>query len=509
MKLIGVACVKNEADIIEAFVRHNLHYLDSLILMDHGSTDETAEILQSLQREGLPLEILKDDSLGKFQGDKMTLLMHRAAAAGADWVFLLDADELIKAPSFPLQVPDHSGSGVWKLGCQTYCVTAQDDPTELNPVLRIRHRLAEEPYEKKPLANRQLLTKCLVRRDVAGDPDSRVHQGNHHITIRGRELESAFWDRCLLAHYSLRSPGQYASKIAIGVMQHRARGDINSPVDSYYIKHLDLIRQDYEAFATDFHTLLPAYIETRHGSGEKVPDALEYKGGALKHTTTRSAATLFAANLINYVNTLALTLGAGIGASSDILPEEGHWTLHVGEDQEAQTANIRCQSGPLKPSQACFDLGNWDGRTALKLELSGPCSLVEVQKISLRRMDGSLQELQGRDLKELISQTDKLYSVPHDQYFSFIKSLVPSLLVLVPGDAGAQGRYKEMELEFSVDMNPAAIGLRFSQSSPMDSLELIKKLEAKVSQLVSVRGFLRHQAEWIWSVISPSKSSHP
>ena len=72
MNFIGVACVKNEEDIIEAFVRHNLVYLDRLLVLDHGSTDDTPSILKALQEEGLDLQILHDDSLGKFQGEKMT-----------------------------------------------------------------------------------------------------------------------------------------------------------------------------------------------------------------------------------------------------------------------------------------------------------------------------------------------------------------------------------------------------------------------------------------------------
>ncbi|NJK93350.1 MAG: glycosyltransferase family 2 protein [Blastochloris sp.] len=108
MKFIGVACVKNESDVIEAFVRHNLVYLNKLILLDHGSTDATPAILQSLQQEGLPLEVIRDDSLGKLQGPKMTRLMQQAARDGADWILLLDGDEFIltDSPSLPLPAPN-------------------------------------------------------------------------------------------------------------------------------------------------------------------------------------------------------------------------------------------------------------------------------------------------------------------------------------------------------------------------------------------------------------------
>jgi hypothetical protein len=48
MRLFGVMMVRNEADIIEASVRHNLSVLDGLVVIDHGSFDATADILVAL-----------------------------------------------------------------------------------------------------------------------------------------------------------------------------------------------------------------------------------------------------------------------------------------------------------------------------------------------------------------------------------------------------------------------------------------------------------------------------
>ena len=39
MRLIGATTVRNGADIVEAFVRHNLTLLDALAVFDHGSFD--------------------------------------------------------------------------------------------------------------------------------------------------------------------------------------------------------------------------------------------------------------------------------------------------------------------------------------------------------------------------------------------------------------------------------------------------------------------------------------
>ena len=50
-----VSMVRNEADVIESFVRHNLQVADVLYCIDHASTDGTSDILANLQREGLSL----------------------------------------------------------------------------------------------------------------------------------------------------------------------------------------------------------------------------------------------------------------------------------------------------------------------------------------------------------------------------------------------------------------------------------------------------------------------
>ena len=40
--------LRNEADVVESFVRHNLSLLDGLLVVDHGSSDGTSEILDAL-----------------------------------------------------------------------------------------------------------------------------------------------------------------------------------------------------------------------------------------------------------------------------------------------------------------------------------------------------------------------------------------------------------------------------------------------------------------------------
>jgi hypothetical protein len=90
MKLVAVTRVKNEIDIIEAFVRHHIRYFDKLIILDDGS-DDTYNVLKSLRAAGLPLVLLRDPVVGYEQSRYMTLLLRMAVYQfGADWVAPID-----------------------------------------------------------------------------------------------------------------------------------------------------------------------------------------------------------------------------------------------------------------------------------------------------------------------------------------------------------------------------------------------------------------------------------
>lgn len=100
MRRFGVVMVRNEADVIEASVRHNLTVLDGLVVIDHGSFDGTSEILARLRDEGLPLRVVRDLSPAFFQAERITAIAHETLARErANFVFAIDADEFIKVES--------------------------------------------------------------------------------------------------------------------------------------------------------------------------------------------------------------------------------------------------------------------------------------------------------------------------------------------------------------------------------------------------------------------------
>ncbi len=77
-KLIGIVQVRNEADIIEPFVRHHASMLDEIVILEDGSSDATDTILSALQQEGLPLVVLRRAEIGYDQSRRMSGLMRHA-----------------------------------------------------------------------------------------------------------------------------------------------------------------------------------------------------------------------------------------------------------------------------------------------------------------------------------------------------------------------------------------------------------------------------------------------
>jgi len=94
MTTAAVTMVRDEADIVEATVRHMLTQVDVVIVADNRSVDGTREIL-----EGLPVHLLNDPERGYYQSEKMARLAHMARVEhGADWVVPFDADEWWYSP---------------------------------------------------------------------------------------------------------------------------------------------------------------------------------------------------------------------------------------------------------------------------------------------------------------------------------------------------------------------------------------------------------------------------
>jgi Glycosyl transferase family 2 len=216
--------LRNEADVVESFVRHNLALLDGLAIVDHGSSDGTSEILDALVAEGLPLDVVRDESAGYLQSETMTrAVRHTFARHGADFVFALDGDEFLKVSRRELlesvlaTLPHGLHAAMqW----QTYVPEFDSGaPTTANVLERATRRVAED---------RHGLHKVIVARAFADTPEAIIAIGNNvvlpsagHSTAEQPVKHARISAEVVaLAHLPVRSARQLTNKIVIGWLSH-------------------------------------------------------------------------------------------------------------------------------------------------------------------------------------------------------------------------------------------------------------------------------------------------
>lgn len=217
MTLVGVAIVRNEADVIEAFVRHNLHYLDRLVVVDHQSDDGTPGLLADLRDEGLPLTLHAMREVGFDHARAMGAALRLAAERHpADAVVALDADEFLRCESrnsLRAALAALPGDAPGYLRWQTFVPAREPIAGPPHLLRRMTLRLAEEDDAQ----HKVVLPRALLLRD-----DWRIEAGNHWLRhADGRRLHGADVVGIRLAHLPFRSPAQVFRKVALGWLGHR------------------------------------------------------------------------------------------------------------------------------------------------------------------------------------------------------------------------------------------------------------------------------------------------
>ena len=217
MKCLGVTMVKNEADIIESFVRHNLGHLDGLVILDHASIDNTPAILSALAKEGLPIHVERTEYPHFKQHEFMTELAKQCFRHGAEYVVPLDADEFLSVPESAslLDIVSASPRQMHAIQWVSHIPMPKDDQTQLDPVRRIIQRLAHEPNPTY---------KCILSKNALPTTTWSLSMGSHTVLRRIKDGGESFEamplnnmpDGFSLRHYPIRSEAQFVQKTILG-----------------------------------------------------------------------------------------------------------------------------------------------------------------------------------------------------------------------------------------------------------------------------------------------------
>ena len=225
MKIVGISMIRNDADIVEPFVRHTLRLFDHLFVIVHCPEDGSGEILKALHSEGLPMTLVFYGEPAFLQGEGLTWLAREAhAALHPDFLFPLDADEFVVPAdrgvieSALSELP--AGVPAARIRLRTFVPTDEDPNNEPNPVRRIRYRSRSETK----------VHKAVLTAAFATDPMLVLDHGNHGLLRIGalaQQLPVPPLRQLALAHYPVRSAAQVTNKTIVGYLAHLAAGRPN------------------------------------------------------------------------------------------------------------------------------------------------------------------------------------------------------------------------------------------------------------------------------------------
>ncbi len=301
MRLVAVSIVKNEADIIEPFVRHTRAWVDHHLVFDHDSSDGTREILGALQAEGLPLTLFTDEALGNLQQARSNRLTTLAARDhGADWILPLDADEILTGPGRPTLekvLAAHASDRPATLPLLNYFPTEQDNAAEENPILRLQTCQAFPPRTRKIMVPRTLALDASV---LAGKGSHALYRGDH--ALPDQPLPTGFH----LSHLALRSPPHQLLRVVLAELQKLSRGRAHEGLDVHYRLGFQLLSEDPELFF--------ATVRQPASSGRHLP--IPYLGGPSRHTPPSVGWNRVARAMLAFLEKLAVSHGQLLDAAA-------------------------------------------------------------------------------------------------------------------------------------------------------------------------------------------------
>lgn len=229
---------KNEADIIESFIRYHSYIFDGIVLLDNGSTDNSVQIVRSLQNEGLPVYLEIDTTIEFTQGEKTTeLLSNTINKFSPDMVFLLDLDEFVIAPNYPSNPREiinnlDTNEILYYIQRQHYHPLSSDNYEELFIPRRIKH--VQMIQDESP--------KVIITKNIWEKYSPKIFMGNHDIAIDKTKVRKEVLSSLKLAHFQYRSLEHVKSKFIVGWLNNLTRPNYIKGQSIHWKRAYDLIK---------------------------------------------------------------------------------------------------------------------------------------------------------------------------------------------------------------------------------------------------------------------------
>ena len=220
MKLALVSMIRDEADILPAFLEHASELFDMGFLLDHRSSDGSQKIMDDFCSGFSGWSYFKLDFPGRHQRDMSNIFMRRAFDAEVDAVIFLDADEFIDCTKEELLSKTCCLNEEQEIGLLRWipCVpkTFSNSQFDLDEPLYV----AQHPSPASLVA-----PKVVVTRQIFLDANGmlRVTQGNH--AVEGGQAPWPTREIGCIYHVPIRSRQQLFRKAVLGATSNLCDGN--------------------------------------------------------------------------------------------------------------------------------------------------------------------------------------------------------------------------------------------------------------------------------------------
>lgn len=237
-KIVMIAKVKNESDIIEMFLRYHCSIFDNILIIDNGSLDGTYEIINYLIEEGLPIELI-DEASSEFDpfkfANKYTAEFVRKH--DADFVIFMDADEFIfevNGENVRNEIEKLSDNTIHYLNWRTYVYKNKVDGM-----------FSFNEYKYYRAENFETFTKVIIPGEMICTQNVIVAEGNHSAkVINGNDSNYIYNLR--FAHFPIRGKVQYTKQIILNSINMLSYPDYGIQTGAHWKKMYDILEDDVD-----------------------------------------------------------------------------------------------------------------------------------------------------------------------------------------------------------------------------------------------------------------------
>ena len=226
MKIVAFTMVNNESEIIESFIRYTANFVDSIVIIDNGCTDNTIEIVNRIKLEGKYDIHVFDESLEAYNQFRLDnkYLNYIIKNMQPDLILPLDADEFLTADTNPREILESLPlDRIYYINWRWYVLTGKEDFTESFIPKRITYCLEDAAWN---YVTKQPVTKVIIPAKYYRDMGLTMAMGHHHVYGNDQARIEHRTD-LELGHYRICSADQLVYKTSCYTMRDIATMTIN------------------------------------------------------------------------------------------------------------------------------------------------------------------------------------------------------------------------------------------------------------------------------------------